>query len=51
VLDVPALVALIDPQNSPSMRVAQRLGLSPVGEHSVRGRRAIVFAIDRPAGR
>jgi RimJ/RimL family protein N-acetyltransferase len=47
-LDVPALVALIHPQNSASMRVAERLGLSPVGEHAVGSLVAIVFGIDRP---
>jgi RimJ/RimL family protein N-acetyltransferase len=48
VVGLPAVVALIHPDNSASMRVARRLGLSPVGEHSVHGQGAIVFGLDRP---
>ncbi len=47
-LDVPALVSLIHPQNSSSIRVAERLGLSPVGEHAIGDLVALVFGIDRP---
>ena len=48
-LEVSRLVSLIHPENIPSRRVAERLGMSPVGEHDVDGQVAVVFGIDRPA--
>lgn len=51
VLDAERLISLIDPDNTPSVRVAERLGLQPLREETVNGRRAAVFGIERPLDR
>jgi RimJ/RimL family protein N-acetyltransferase len=45
---VQRLISLIHPHNAASQRVAQRLGMAPVGEHAVEGQHVIVFGLDRP---
>ena len=47
-LDVPALISLIHPQNDASMRVAERLGMHRASHHTINGQRAIVFELARP---
>ncbi len=47
-LDVPALISLIHPQNDASMRVAERLGMHRARHHTINGQRAIVFELARP---
>jgi RimJ/RimL family protein N-acetyltransferase len=48
-LDLPRLISLIDPGNTASMRVAERLGMRPVGRQTVRRIAVTVWEIDRPA--
>lgn len=50
VLAVPRLISLIDPANAASIRVAERLGLRPWREHSLRGRPVRIFSVERPDG-
>jgi RimJ/RimL family protein N-acetyltransferase len=48
-LDLPRLISLIDPRNAASIRVAQRLGMAPVGVHQIRGESVTIFGIERSA--
>jgi RimJ/RimL family protein N-acetyltransferase len=47
-LDAPALIAVIAPDNDPSVRVARRLGMRAREERELGGRPVVVFGIDRP---
>jgi len=47
VLGATRLISLIDPENTASARVAQRLGMRPDGEHTLFGIVVTVYAIDR----
>jgi RimJ/RimL family protein N-acetyltransferase len=49
VLDAQRLISLIAPENAPSIGVANRLGMSQIGDYRLRGEPVIVFGIDRPA--
>lgn len=46
-LDVPYLTAMIAPENARSLRVAERLGLTPMREDVLLGEPAIVYATHR----
>jgi RimJ/RimL family protein N-acetyltransferase len=48
VLEAPRLISLIDPANAASIHVAERLGLRPWGEHTLRGRFVDIYAVERP---
>lgn len=48
-LDVPYLTAMIAPKNTRSLRVAERLGLTPLREDVLLGEPVIVHAIHRDA--
>lgn len=50
-LDRDHVVSLIDPENTPSLRVAERLGERPEGRATVVGHEVIVYGIDRAARR
>jgi RimJ/RimL family protein N-acetyltransferase len=47
-LDAPRLISLIQPGNTRSVRVAERLGMRQVEPVTVQGQTATIFAIDRP---
>lgn len=47
-LDVPALISLIHPQNEASIRVAERLGMHRARQQTINGQRALVFEQRRP---
>lgn len=47
-LQAPRLISVIAVQNTRSIRVAQRLEMSLVGSHVLRGRPVDVYGIDRP---
>ncbi|MGA2928819.1 MAG: GNAT family N-acetyltransferase [Solirubrobacteraceae bacterium] len=49
-LDTPRLISLIDPRNTASIRVAERLGMRPVGVDVVRGEPVTMWGIQRPSG-
>jgi RimJ/RimL family protein N-acetyltransferase len=46
-LDVPYLTAMINPANVRSIRVAERLGLTPLREDVLLGDRVVVYSLDR----
>ncbi len=46
-LKLPRVISLIHPQNGPSRRVAQKIGLIPEKEITFRGFRTTVFALSR----
>lgn len=50
-LDVPYLTAMIDPRNTRSIRVAERLGLTPLREDTLLGDPVVVHSVDRDAVR
>jgi RimJ/RimL family protein N-acetyltransferase len=45
--DLPTLISLIDPANTPSIGVASRIGETRRGETQLRGHRVLVYGIDR----
>jgi RimJ/RimL family protein N-acetyltransferase len=45
----PRVISLVDPDNTRSIRLAERLGERPAGEATVRGAQVLVYAIDRAA--
>jgi RimJ/RimL family protein N-acetyltransferase len=47
-LDVPYLTAMIAPDNVRSVRVAERLGLTPLREDVLLGDPVVVYGMDRP---
>jgi RimJ/RimL family protein N-acetyltransferase len=47
-LDIERLISLIDPDNAASVRVAERLGMRPVGEHVLGGTPVVIWGLDRP---
>lgn len=47
--DMPYLTAMIAPANTRSIRVAERLGLSPMREDVLLGDPVIVYRLERPA--
>jgi RimJ/RimL family protein N-acetyltransferase len=49
-LDTPELISIIHPENLASMRVAERLGLRPLRESTLKGNDVVIFGIARPAG-
>ena len=49
VLDVDRVVAIIDPRNAASQRVAQKIGMRREGEITYAGRVAHLFALERSA--
>ena len=51
VLDWPRAISLIDPENHRSIRVAERLGETYEREVEIRGRRTLLYAIERSAWR
>lgn len=51
VLDAERLISIIHPDNAPSIRVAERLGLRPVRDDVVNGRPVVIFGIERPETR
>jgi RimJ/RimL family protein N-acetyltransferase len=46
-LDRPHVISLIDPNNTNSIRVAERLGERPEGEWEVFGMKVVIYGIDR----
>jgi RimJ/RimL family protein N-acetyltransferase len=46
---VPYLTAMIRPGNTPSVRVAERLGFTPLREDEMHGNPVTVYALRRPA--
>jgi RimJ/RimL family protein N-acetyltransferase len=46
-LDPPYLTAMIRPDNSPSIAVAERLGMSPLREDKLFGVPVVVYAVER----
>lgn len=48
-LDKDHVISLIDPENKPSIRVAERLGEKLEGTTDLMGRKVLVYGIDRPA--
>jgi RimJ/RimL family protein N-acetyltransferase len=49
-LDAEELIALVDPANTASVRVAERLGMAPRGEWELLGHVCAVYRLPRPAG-
>jgi RimJ/RimL family protein N-acetyltransferase len=49
-LDVPYLTAMISPDNVRSVRVAERLGLTPLRDDVLLGDPVVVYGLDRVAG-
>lgn len=47
-LDQPHVISLIHPENTPSMRVAERLGEKPEGTATIGQWDVLVYGIDRP---
>jgi len=47
VVDAARLISVIHPENAPSARVAERLGLRPLREDVVNGQRVRIFGIER----
>lgn len=50
-LDVPYVIAMIRPGNTPSVKVAERLGFSVRRQDALFDEPVTVYALDRPAGR
>ncbi len=48
-LDVPYLTAMINAENARSIKVAERLGLTPLREDELLGDPVVVYALDRAA--
>lgn len=48
-LDVPYLTAMINAENARSIKVAERLGLSPLREDELLGDPVVVYALERAA--
>ena len=49
-LDVDRIIAVIDPANTASVRVAERLGMHTLRDDESDGRPVVIMAVDRPAG-
>jgi RimJ/RimL family protein N-acetyltransferase len=49
--DVPYLTAMINPDNVLSVRVAERLGLTPIRDDVLIGDPVVVYGIDRPTSK
>jgi RimJ/RimL family protein N-acetyltransferase len=47
-LDTPELISVIQPGNTASIRVAERLGMRRFRESTVKGQDVVIFGIDRP---
>jgi RimJ/RimL family protein N-acetyltransferase len=47
-LDVPELISIIQPGNSASIRVAERLGMQRLRESTLKGQAVVIFGIKRP---
>jgi RimJ/RimL family protein N-acetyltransferase len=47
VLDARHLISVIHPENAPSIRVAERLGLRPLREAMLNGQPVLIFGIER----
>jgi RimJ/RimL family protein N-acetyltransferase len=47
-LDAQRLISVIHPENTPSIRVAARLGMTLVRQATINDRPAAIFGIDRP---
>jgi RimJ/RimL family protein N-acetyltransferase len=50
-LEVPRLIAVVDAENSSSLRVPERIGMRRVGDIDIHGRRHVLFASSRADGR
>jgi RimJ/RimL family protein N-acetyltransferase len=50
VLNAPRLISVIDPENTASTRVAERLGLAWLRNEEVRGQVVSIFGVERPTG-
>ncbi len=48
-LDRSHVISLIDPENKPSIRVAERLGEKVEGQTQLLGHQVLIYGIDRPA--
>jgi RimJ/RimL family protein N-acetyltransferase len=46
-LDILYLTAMINPKNEASIRLAHRLGMSPLREDVLLGDRVVVYSVDR----
>ena len=49
VLNAPRLISVIDPDNTASARVAERLGMAWLRTEELRGQPVFIFGIERPA--
>jgi RimJ/RimL family protein N-acetyltransferase len=49
-LDVDRIISVIDPANTASVRVAERLGMHTLRDDESDGRPVVIMAVDRPAG-
>ena len=49
-LEAPRLISVIHPENTASIRVAERLGLAFLSEEELRGQIVSIFGIERPTG-
>lgn len=47
-LDATQLISVIQPDNAPSIRVAERLGMRRLRETTLKGQDVVIFGIDRP---
>ncbi len=47
-LDVPELISIIQPGNTASIRVAERLGMQRLRESILKGQAVVIFGIKRP---
>ncbi|MGH2976428.1 MAG: GNAT family N-acetyltransferase, partial [Solirubrobacterales bacterium] len=47
-LDAPELISVIQPDNTASIRVAERLGMRRLRETTLKGQDVVIFGIDRP---
>jgi RimJ/RimL family protein N-acetyltransferase len=48
-LGAPRLISMVHPDNAPSLRVAERLGMRQQGELVLKNQPALVLGIERPA--
>lgn len=49
-LDAEQLISVIQPDNIRSIHVAERLGMRPLRETTLKGQHVVIFGLDRPAG-
>jgi RimJ/RimL family protein N-acetyltransferase len=50
-LDAEELISIIQPGNTASVHVAERLGMRPLRESTFKGQAVVIFGVDRPESR